>query len=240
MDRLFVFTLGFHEDFAIRRLTVAGASRGDGFLCVTLKPAAGATLRAYNNLLNFASVSGVRALGLLEVDAGSPAQAVASIVSRVFEVSGGSVRSVVFDVSGGSRGVTTPAIFAAILLSIAGFNVDVYVSSEGGEVWEARFPSSFLKVFTLNLGGQAIEILRLLAESQGLQVSEIAERLAVHEKTVMNRVAELSKLDLVARRGRGGGVYLTQWGELLALTSKIKMELARRGEAEELEETREA
>jgi len=36
-----------------------------------------------------------------------------------------------FDVSGGSRGVTTPAIFSAMLLSIAGFNVDVYVLSGG-------------------------------------------------------------------------------------------------------------
>jgi len=128
-ERLFVFTLGFHEDFAIRRLTSSAAGRGDGVLCVTIRPVAGATFRAYSNLVSFAQVNGVRVLGLLDVDPGDPASAIASIISRVSSVNG--VRSVVFDVSGGSRGVAIPAVFSAILLSIAGYNVDIYVSSEG-------------------------------------------------------------------------------------------------------------
>ncbi len=79
--RLFVFTLGFHEDFAIRRLTSSAAGRSDAIICVTIKPIASATHRAYGNLVSFAQVNGVNVLGLLDIDPGDPASAIASIVS---------------------------------------------------------------------------------------------------------------------------------------------------------------
>ncbi len=74
---------------------------------------------------------------------------------------------------------------------------------------EAGIPSSFLKLLTLNVSQQKLELLRVLRENQGLTAEEIAAKLKLHEKTVENRLAELSREDLVARRGRGGGVYLT-------------------------------
>jgi CRISPR-associated protein Csa3 len=232
-ERLFVFTLGFHEDFAIRRLTSSAAGRGDAVLCATIRPVASATLRAYNSLVSFASVNGVRVLRLIDVDPGDPASAVASIISGVLGVGG--VRKIVFDVSGGSRGVITPAVIAAILLPSLGYNVDIYVSSDGGDVWEARIPSSFLRLLTLNVSQQKLEMLRVIRENQGLTAEEIAAKLNLHEKTVRNRLAELSREDLVARRGRGGGVYLTQWGNLLAFIASAMAERATGGEAVEAE-----
>jgi CRISPR-associated protein Csa3 len=223
-ERLFVFTLGFHEDFAIRRLTSSAAGRSDAVLCATIRPVASATFRAYNNLVSFASVSGVRVLRLLDVDPGDPASAVASIMSEVLNVGG--VKNVIFDVSGGSRGVTTPAVLAALLLPSLGYNVDIYVSSDGGDVWEARIPSSFLKLLTLNISQQKLEMLRVLRENQGLTAEEIAAKLRLHEKTVKNKLAELSREDLIARRGRGGGVYLTQWGNLVAFIASATAERA--------------
>jgi len=223
-ERLFVFTLGFHEDFAIRRLTSSAAGRSDAVLCATIRPVASATFRAYNNLVSFASVSGVRVLRLLDVDPGDPASAVASIMSEVLNVGG--VKNVIFDVSGGSRGVTTPAVLAALLLPSLGYNVDIYVSSDGGDVWEARIPSSFLKLLTLNVSQQKLEMLRVLRENQGLTAEEIAAKLRLHEKTVKNKLAELSREDLIARRGRGDGVYLTQWGNLVAFIASATAERA--------------
>jgi CRISPR-associated protein Csa3 len=223
-ERLFVFTLGFHEDFAIRRLTSSAAGRSDAVLCATIRPVASATFRAYNNLVSFASVSGVRVLRLLDVDPGDPASAVASIMSEVLNVGG--VKNVIFDVSGGSRGVTTPAVLAALLLPSLGYNVDIYVSSDGGDVWEARIPSSFLRLLTLNVSQQKLEMLRVLRENQGLTAEEIAAKLRLHEKTVKNKLAELSREDLIARRGRGGGVYLTQWGNLVAFIASAMAERA--------------
>jgi DNA-binding IclR family transcriptional regulator len=78
----------------------------------------------------------------------------------------------------------------------------------------------------LNVSQQKLEMLRVLRENQGLTAEEIAAKLRLHEKTVKNKLAELSREDLIARRGRGGGVYLTQWGNLVAFIASAMAERA--------------
>lgn len=69
--------------------------------------------------------------------------------------------------------------------------------------------------------GQKLRILELLSGNEGLTVKDIAVKLGLNEKTVRNRLAELTRSGLVARKGRATGVYLTQWGNLVALLARI-------------------
>ena len=68
--RSFVFMLGFHEDFAIRRLASKAAQRGEPILVLTAKPAVGAVQKAYSLLRELCRRVGLEEPSLAELDDG--------------------------------------------------------------------------------------------------------------------------------------------------------------------------
>jgi len=49
----YIFTLGFHEDFIIRRLMNSKASKGERIIVFTVSPVSGASEKAFKNLEAF-------------------------------------------------------------------------------------------------------------------------------------------------------------------------------------------
>ncbi len=208
MGRLFVFTLGFHENFAVRRMVSHSAGRGDSFVCFTLKPAAGATLDAYRSLRTFASRLGVEPGDLVELDCND----LAGSSTRVRGIVEGHGGPVVADLTGGPRCIIL-AVFLGLLVS--GVDGEAWVQVEGGEGGEDRIPLKVVGALREGVSGVKREILRLAARTPGIRPEEVAEELGVALKTVQNNLTLLKKLGLVYQRGRGGGIYTTSWGRLL-------------------------
>jgi len=223
MGRLFVFTLGFTESFALRRFNALSAGYGDGFICFTVRPVVSSVVNAYQTLVAYAGKLNVSSFGLIDVDASDVPGAVYSIVDGVVRVlRSGGFDVVVFDVSGGMRLLVVSATLSAIMLSRF-VNVIFYVSGEGGEYVEFKLDSKDFNVVSLpQVSSEDLKILGLLVESEGLGVEGIAGRLGLSGKTVANRLAFLQRMGLVYRRGRGGGVYLTGWGKLTRLIEELR------------------
>jgi len=97
--RSFVFTLGFHEDFAIRRLASKAARRGEPILVLTAKPAVGAVQKAFNSLREFCLRVGLEEPRLAELDLSDGARALVEARTLIGQLPG----LIVADVSGGSR-----------------------------------------------------------------------------------------------------------------------------------------
>jgi CRISPR-associated protein Csa3 len=223
MGRLFVFTLGFTESFALRRFNALSAGHGDGFICLTARPVVSGVVNAYQTLVAYAGRLGVSPLGLFDIDMSDAPSAVYSIIDvvvRALRSSGFDV--VVFDVSGGMRLLVASATLSAIMLSRF-VSVIFYVGGEGGEYVEFKLDSRDFNVVSLpQVSGEDLKILGLLVENEGLGVEGIAGRLGLSGKTVANRLAFLQRMGLVYRRGRGGGVYLTSWGKLTRLMEELR------------------
>ncbi len=210
MPRLFVFSIGYHENFAMRRLMSHHASRGDGILGFTMKPAAGAALGAWGSLRTFALRLGMTDHGLHELSCLNLAESSATVRSMVEDAGYGAV---VADLTGGPRCVVVSVLLG---LLASGSEGEVWVQMEGGEGGEDRIPLSILRVLRRGVSEAMRRMLSTIKESPGMRPQELAEELGLSLKTVQNSLSELKKLGLIYQKGRGAGVYLTNWGRLFA------------------------
>lgn len=206
VGRLFVITLGFHEDHVIRRLVNDKAVEDDRVVLITASPVATATQRAYESLLTLCSKMRLPKPELVGVPC-SPYDGLRVLLNLM--MGGGDV---VLDLSGGMRYLAVYALIALLLTRRRG---RIYLQPESGEVSEVTIPETLIEVFLNPPKPTEVELLRLLKGSEGVSVRDLARLSGKAEKTVMNIVSELSKRGLVVRKGRAGGVFLTTVGRLV-------------------------
>ncbi|MEM0297734.1 MAG: CRISPR-associated CARF protein Csa3 [Zestosphaera sp.] len=206
MRRLFLITLGFHEDHVIRRLVNDKTSKNDRVVLVTASPIASATQRAYESLV---AVCGRMGLPKPEI-IGIPADPYEGLKILINLLSGDN--DVVLDLSGGMRYLSVYTLMALLLMRREG---RVYLQPESGEVSEVVIPETLIKAFFNPLKPVEVELMKLIKNSEGLTTRDLARLSGKSEKTVMNLLSNLSKKGLVVRRGRAGGTFLTPAGRLL-------------------------
>ncbi len=205
--RTFVFTLGFHEDYIMRRLSGKSAQRGERILVFTVKPVIQSVRNAFRSLEGFCERVGFERPELVELDLQDTAAAVSAALRVISGVDG----LVVADLGGGMRPLGV-VVFLALLASKVDF--ELYVSGEGSDVLEIYVPRGVLRALR-GLSEEKLEILRIIGESPGTSVTGIAERLKRNVKTIRNHLSELKSMGLVASRGRGAPLTLTGWGYAL-------------------------
>ncbi|MEM3943499.1 MAG: CRISPR-associated CARF protein Csa3 [Thermofilaceae archaeon] len=205
--RSFVFALGFHEDFVLRRLSRKAAQPGERILVVTASPVVGGVKSAFGSLAEQCSRLGLAEPELVALDLSDEARALAELVSRVRELE----EPVVADLSGGMRVL---CILILLALLVSGKRFELYVVAEGGGA-ELHLPVGVTKALS-GLSREKIEILREIARSPGVTAEGLARRLGKTLKTVRNHLSELKRMGLVAARGRGAPLELTRWGAVLA------------------------
>jgi len=217
LGRLFVFTMGFHWDFAMKRLTSSHAGSEDEVAVFTAKPPAPAAVNAYSSLRQTVErYVGARVHGLYEVDLDGGLERASLGVLKALSglLSGCRLRRVVADLTGGSRGIYQSVFLSLTLLR--GVDVEVYVQSDTSDAWELAVPSSVMQLLGVNLARDLEETLKALAAAGGsMEQYELAQALGLSVKTVANRFYRLRSLGLAARRGRAGRIHLTGWGRLI-------------------------
>lgn len=207
MGRRFIISLGFHEDRAIRRLTMSSASRDDEVFLITASTSP-AVLRAYDSLVSFCRKAGLREPKLVEV----PSDLYGG-VAKIAELVLGFEGPVVVDLSGGMRYL---AVLGMLALFLARRRAVVYVQPEG-EGQDLEIPESVMDLAHTSLQDLERSILKMVAGGEGLRVEDVARSLGRSPKTVANAVSRLQRLGLVVRRGRSGGLHLTSVGRLAVL-----------------------
>lgn len=204
----FVFTLGFHEDFIIRRLHASRAEAGDKIIVFTVKPASGAPLKAFSNLETYCLRIGLQRPVLIEIDVRE--RDFTEILGDVLEVVLGLEEPVVADLSGGMR-ILVIAIYTAIMISRK--KAVVMVSPEG-EAIEHRIDIEDIRILDTELTEEKREILEIIEKNPGTTIPEIARTLEKSEKTITNHVNTLKKQRLVAAKGKRNNLYLTKLGQI--------------------------
>jgi len=206
VGRLFIITLGFHEDHVIRRLMNDKAVEDDRVILITASPVATATQRAYESLVTLCNKMRLPRPELVGV-ACNPYDGLRVLLNLMTGEG-----DIILDLSGGMRYLAVYALIALLLTRRRG---RVYLQPESGEVSEVMIPETLIEVFLNPPKPAEIELLKLLKGSEGISVRDLARLSNKAEKTVMNLVSELSRRGLVVRRGRGGGIFLTSVGRLV-------------------------
>ena len=149
---------------------------------------------------------------MVDVDPSSWEKAMLKIVETV---KGLCEDEVVIDATGGSRALILIVLLSAIVLSTK-CKVSLYVQSDTGEGWEVMLRDNQIRLLRPSLTKEKLRIILEIKRRPGVSVEELSDILNVKEKTLKNRLGELRGEGLVVRKGRGGGVFLTPWGKIVA------------------------
>jgi len=219
-ERLFTATLGFNETYLVNTLHKYGASRGDGVLIVTLNPVVGGVRKALGNLNGIAQVMGFTMHGVVNVERDSPADSIAGIIEKITEtVEGYGYKRVIADLTGGLR-IAIVATLTALLLLPGNIGVEVRVQDETGGEGDLRLDIEMLRAALKGLGEKG-RVLAYIASNPGATPGGIAEVLGLSPKTVANYITQLKRMSLVIQKGRGRGVYPTDWGMILSRLRRV-------------------
>ncbi|MEM1622683.1 MAG: CRISPR-associated CARF protein Csa3 [Sulfolobales archaeon] len=205
VGRLFIISIGFHEDRAIRRLMESSATRGDRVYLIAASRTQ-AVLRAYESLASICRKLGLPDPELVEVPMG-----LYDGIARLLSILGSAEGEIVLDLSGGMRYLVA---YALVALFISGRSATVYVQPESGEGGDVVIPAKLFSIARDPPKGVDLLVLRAVYDTEGSTVEELSRSTGRSAKTVANSVSKLAKMGLVVRRGRRGGLYLTELGRL--------------------------
>jgi len=201
----YVFTLGFHADHAIRRLS--RARDVEAVVVVTARPVVRAVRNAFMEIVAFCDRAGLPRPVLLDLPLEDPAGAVYAVLRAVE-----GARRIVVDVSGGMRIVTLLTVVAAMIASRRSY-VEVFASGEREDAPEARIPMLVLHALLFGgLGGEKRAILELLDRFGEMSVSDLAKAIDRSERTVRAHLADLKRYELVEGSAK---IRISGWGRLL-------------------------
>ncbi|WP_292319028.1 CRISPR-associated CARF protein Csa3 [Caldisphaera sp.] len=218
--RLFIFPIGFHEDFAIRTLNKFSASKEDKIIAITLSPAVNATKNAFNSLSLNAQRIGISDINLIEIDSTDFSKVVMTIIKKFNELNI-IPEQIIIDTSGGLRIFDLALFFSGFLLSLKGFKSTLIIQPESANYETTSLDLRDL-LNILRLDASSIEIINQVDVNEGSTIEELSAKLNVADKTIRNKISELKKLNLIMQKGRGQGIYLTDLGLLVKELNKVQ------------------
>lgn len=219
--RLFIFPLGFHEDFAMRTLNQFSASNEDKIIVITLSPIVKATKSAFTSLLLNTQRIGISDTNLIEIDSTDFSKVVMKII-KAFNSLNIKPEQIIIDPSGGLRIFDLALFFTGILLSLKGFKSTLVIQPESANYEPTSIDLRDL-LNILRLDESYMEIIKQINENDGSTIEELSSKLNVADKTIRNKISELKKLNIVMQKGRGQGIYLTDLGFLVKEINKIQV-----------------
>lgn len=218
-------TLGFHEDYTLRRATTHGLRRGDLVLPVTINPPATMVISAYNNLKIILERTGAKVLELLTLDPEDPPTAIETLVKTIHETAKeNNTETIVIDTTGGSRFLCLTTILATQILAPK-HNIHLYLQSDTGKDWEVKLDSQTIQNLTRKLTPEEKTILETIQENPNLTTKElyliIQQKQNIKYKTLLNRISKLTREKLITR-GPRGKIKLTPWTKITILKNKLQ------------------
>ncbi|MBB5254778.1 CRISPR-associated transcriptional regulator Csa3 [Sulfurisphaera ohwakuensis] len=207
----YIFTLGIHEDFAVRRLVSTNVGRDDVIVVLVKSPMTGGNRRAINGLSAVMSKMGLRDSVVKEIEV----KDIFHVVDQVSEILKEVKDPLIVDISGGE----SKTLAIGIILAVA-------VNKRVGRIYleedeEVSFQIEDFRTAAEGLSSELLRVLSTVVANPGIRQEVIAEMTGKKLKTTMNVVGILKKRRLVYQKGRGDGIYPTKLGILI---SKLNQE----------------
>ncbi|BAK54837.1 CRISPR-associated transcriptional regulator Csa3 [Sulfurisphaera tokodaii] len=207
----YIFTVGIHEDFAVRRLVSTNVGRDDVIVVLVKSPITGGNRRAINGLSAVMSKMGLRDAVVKEIEV----KDIFHVVDQVSEILKEVKDPLIVDISGGES--KTLAIGTILAVAVNKRVGRIYLEEDE----EVSFQIEDFRTAAEGLSSELLKVLSTVVANPGIRHEVIAEMTGKKLKTTMNVVGILKKKRLVYQKGRGDGIYPTKLGILI---SKLNQE----------------
>lgn len=206
--KLYIFPLGFHEDFILRRLSRTDANRYDHILVITCQPLGAGTRRAYGSLHAKTIDLGFGEPELIVLDCSDPAESMNALWNAV----GNKVYDeIIVDISGGMRILS---IIAILTLLIKRIPFTLYYQPESGAFEETIIPKEIIQLIIQPLTSIEKHLLEIISGKGAATVKELSNTMGRKEKTIMNIIARLRNKKLIVKKTRKHIVQPTKWAKI--------------------------
>lgn len=207
----YIFTVGIHEDFAVRRLVSTNVGRDDVIVVLVKSPITGGNRRAINGLSAVMNKMGLRDAVVKEIEV----KDIFHVVDQVSEILKEVKDPLIVDISGGES--KTLAIGIILAVTVNKRVGRIYLEEDE----EVSFQIEDFRTAAEGLSSELLKVLSTVVANPGIRHEVIAEMTGKKLKTTMNVVGILKKKRLVYQKGRGDGIYPTKLGILI---SKLNQE----------------
>jgi len=205
---LYVFTLGFHADHIIRRLSRSRSI--ESIVIFTAKPVVRAVVNTFKEVLAFCDRARLPIPRLVEIPPDDAAESIYIVLSEL-----GSWDKVVADLSGGMRSIVVLVLTALLIHSMKSYVV-IYTSAEREDLPEFSISLDLIRtIMTKSLSREKFKIVQEIMKTPGITITELAQTLNKSEKTIRNYLAELKRLELIKIKGPKQNIYPTKWAEII-------------------------
>ncbi|MDW7971453.1 MAG: CRISPR-associated CARF protein Csa3 [Nitrososphaerota archaeon] len=195
--KILVLTLGFDERFAIRNILRTGLSTGDSVIVFIAKPIVEKTERALQILRDFIKryYENIN-LEVIAIPIEDFENAV-SIIGEQLKRFKDSEGEIIFNLSGGMRGLIIELLLASLLMELRG-TVEVDFENLEGSI---SFP---LEIFKVQIPMKKYRsVLKIIAESNGMNISQISNRLKIAKSSVHKIVKKLLAMKIIEVEKKG-------------------------------------
>jgi len=202
MKKLFIFTLGFEEKFAMRMITAHGLDQGDKLLFIT-GPMVEKTKRTIDFIKGFIEkyFLGQVQMEIMEIKS---LESFIGIVSKIYSKITNEEKNydrIIVNLSGGMR-ILVLATYTAIILATLNRKIlektKIELETEDLSV-KLTIPNILIKVQELiKLSKEKLEILKCLIEREKT-VKELAEELHKDETTIRRHLIDLVEIGVVKK-----------------------------------------
>ncbi len=217
MARLFIFPIGYHEDFILRRLAKCGASGDDRVFVITCKPYSLGTRSAFENLKARMLDLGYGTPLLIGLECSSPWDSILELENILSDRDG--VEEVIVDLSGGMRILSIYILFTLYLLRI---NFNLYVQPESGLFEEVLIPNRIINLLFNPLTDVEKKVLEIITNNPGITIKELSITLGKKEKTIANIVSRLRNRGLVMKKTKAQHIHPTPWAKIIVSSRQIQ------------------
>lgn len=207
--RLYIFPLGFHEDFILRRLTRTNATKEDYILVITCQPVGAGTRIAYESLRARTIDLGYGEPFLLPLECNEPATAMKTLWEAIEEKT---CSEIIIDISGGMRILSAITILTLLLKNKA---FTIYYQPESGTFEETHIPREITQLIINPLTKIEKQTLEIIKNKNQTTINEIAKTMNKKEKTIANIITRLKNRKLIIKRTRKQTIQPTKWAQII-------------------------
>lgn len=210
MSRLFIFPLGYHEDFILRRLAKLGVGSSDVVLVTVCEPYIIGTRRAFESLKARSVELGYSTPKLLILDCSKPWNAISSLMNEVDGIP--DLERIFIDLSGGMRVLLVYIVLALLFLRK---KFELYVQPESGAFEEIHIPEKIIELIHNPLTEAEKKLLEIIVENPGITIKQLSTTLGRKEKTIANLVSKLRNKGLLQKKTKIHHVHPTPWAQII-------------------------
>ncbi len=205
--RTFIITLGYHEDYILRRIHENHATPNDTIIILAPQNPQPLTQTAIENLKAYTKKLQLPPPQITKINTEDTALALTQLTQTIAK----QTPPIIIDLTGGPK---TLAILTLLATIITRKPATIHIQPTPENPAPTHIPQEIIELTHNPLTHEKQRILQTIIENPGITIQELAQQHQKTPKTIKNYTTLLKRYHLVIQKGRKAALYPTKWAKI--------------------------